>query len=233
MPDTTSEQKVEPGVTAPIEPVVDLEKIRDEKVMPLAREMLKDVALAVGTLNEDQQVDIETVVLKSLSRTLESDLNIVSDIPYLFQLVLGAFTALNKTTQECETESMDDSRYGRVAQKVLSMVCEANITLGDVKQEQTTADFAPIKEKLNDLFKAESLSKIEVRYVMDSIFEAFKQITGLYNRSIEESTEQASAKLFGIETMNDLTIGKLNEVLTKGKQAEVMPEAPVVASKEA
>ena len=192
----------------------DLEKIRDEKCIPIARDVLKDIATTLLPPDANVKIDYNPVILKILQRNLENDLNIKIETPYIFQLVLGALSGLNRTVQSCSTVLIDDVRYAALGTKVLGFLAESNIRLTNVTPEEVDADFAPVKEKINTLFAEEKLSMMEVKYIMDNIFEGFKTVQAGFNQSLETSVEKAEAKLLGIEYMSDLTFKKLNDVLT-------------------
>jgi len=191
----------------------DLEKIRDDRCVPIAREILKEmagglVASNAGTVNYDE------LVLKSLSLFLKSDLNITTETPYITQLLLGVFAGLNRTIHECTILPVDDARYSVIANKILSIVSDGNVRLGAVTPEQSIEDFTIIKVKLNELFAEEKLNLLEIKYIMDNMFDAFKDFSGEYAKSVESSVKRAELKLFGVENMDEISIKKLDEILT-------------------
>lgn len=191
----------------------DLEKLRDEKCIPLARLILADMAELLMPEDANEKVDYNPIVLKTLARTLEADTNISKENTYLFQLILGVFSGLNVTVQSATTLPIDDVRYGAIAKQILKIVSEANVTMGSVTKEDTERDFAPVKEKIDALFLAEKMSLLEVKYVMDNIFTSFSTFTDLFNRNVESSSQKAEAKMFGVESMYDLSMKRLDEVL--------------------
>ncbi len=192
---------------------VDLDKARDEKCIPIAREVLKDLATTLLPEDANKVVDYNPAILKIMKRSLDHDLNISTECTYIFQLILGAFTGLNKTVQGCSTILIDDVRYGRIGGQILTILSEANVRFGNVSPEEVEIDFAPVKEKINALFAEEKLSMMEVKYIMDNIFEGLKMVQSGFSESVEKSTQKAEAKALGIEFMSDLTMGRLNDVL--------------------
>lgn len=193
----------------------DLDKVRDEKCIPIAREILKD--MTTDLVGENEVADFKPLILKTLKRTLDADLNIAMEVPYLFQLILGVLSGLNGAVHKSSPVKIDDVRYASIVRRLLTMVSDANIKMGAVTPEESAKEFEPLVSKFNDLFSAENLSFVEIKYVMDSIFDSFKSATDLFNKSLEESSQKAEAKLFGVDTMSDLTMGKLNSVLIEPK----------------
>jgi hypothetical protein len=191
----------------------NLDTLRDEKCIPIAREVMKDISTTLLPEDANVLVNYNPMILKVLQRNLDNDLNIKVETPYVFQLILGALSGLNRTVQTCTVVPIDDIRYGKIGNKILGILADSNIRLGNVTPEEIDADFAEVKANINALFTEEKLSMLEVKYIMDNIFEAFKVMNAGFNQSLETSVEKAEAKLLGIETMSDLTMKKLNDVL--------------------
>lgn len=191
----------------------DLEKLRDEKCIPVAKAILKDLAQDLIPEDANKKIDFTPAVKNILTKTLEADLNISTENSYIFQLILGVFAALNTTVQACDTVLIDDVRYGAISKKILDIVASADIRMGNVMPEEIVLDFIPVKEQINALFAAEKLSMLEVKYIMDNIFTSFKTVTDMFNHSVQISSEKAEAKMFKVESMSDLTMKRLDEVL--------------------
>jgi hypothetical protein len=195
----------------------NVDQIRDEKCIPLAKAISKHIAELMIPEDANEKVDYNPIITKILEKTLEADTNLLTENSYIFQLILGIFAGLNKTAQACTTIKIDDVRYGRIEKQILQIVADNidKITVGSVTPEQTDIDFAPIKEKLNELFASENLSMMELKYVMDNIFDSFGTVTNSFNQSIEIQTKKAEAKLFGLDDITDLSMKKLDEELKK------------------
>lgn len=198
--------------SVPVEP--DLEKLRDEKCIPVARGILVDMATDLIPDDANVEVNYLPVIMKMLKRTLDADTNLTIDNPYIFQMIKGVLVALNVTVQQLKpSTSIDDVRYGAIAKKILSMVAVADIGLTPKTPEEVEASFAPIKEQLQALFDSEKMSWMEIKYVMDNIFAAFEDASGLFNRKVEAFLEKAEAKAMGVEFMSDITMSKLDAFL--------------------
>lgn len=193
--------------------MADLEKLRDEKCIPVARQVIVDMVSGLLPEDANEKMDYNPLVLKMLQLSLDADLNLTSETPYLIQLILGAFSGLNKTVQEVATVPIDEVRYAAIGVKILNIMADANVTLGSVTPDQTTADFAAVKEKVGTLIAEEKLNLMELKYIMDNIFDSFRTVSSLYEASIEKQTSKAEAKLFGVEDMSDLSLKRLDEVL--------------------
>lgn len=201
---------------------VDLEKLRDEKCIPVARGIMNDMATDLIPDNANDKVDFTPVLTKVMARSLDADLNIVMDNPYVFQLVLSGMAGLNATVQSCETTPIDDVRYGGIAKKILAILATANVPLvvpADPKAKLDMArietDFAPVKEQLQALITENNLSNMELQYIMQNIFESFQSIQNGFMNVVADHTQKATAKLFGLEDYNDLTMKSLDKVLTE------------------
>lgn len=205
------EAPAEATAPTPVEP--DLETLRDEKCIPLARKIITDLGTYMIPEDASQKIDLNPLILRIMQSNLDADTNIATENPYIFQLVLGALAGLNAAVQRCDVPTIDDVRFGKIQKKVLDIVSEANITLGSVTPEESEADFKVVVEQLNVLFKEENLSYIEIKYFMDQIFSLWSQTTDFYNGLVAQQSEKAEAKLFGIEVMSDLTMKKLDEAL--------------------
>lgn len=202
-------------------PAPDLDKLRDEKCIPLARAVLNDMAIMLVPENANEKVDYNPLLKKILERTLEADTNIVMENPYIFQLMLGAMAGLNATVQLCAMSPIDDIRYGAIGKKIMGILATANVPLVAMKDPKKgvdpkviEADFAPVKEQIEALFAEEKLNIMEVKYVMDNLFESFSDVQTIFMASVGQSSEKAEAKLFGLQDITDLSMKKLDEVLT-------------------
>lgn len=193
----------------------DLDKRRDDRCFPVAAQIIKDLASDLIPLDANIQVDYNPVVEKMLVSYLDADLNLATEMTYVPQLLLNVFAGLNRTVQMCTFLPIDDVRYGGIGRKILQILADANVPLGNLTQEQNDEAFNPVKEKLSALFEEEKLTWLEIKYVMDNIFESYKVVMSLVGRSIEDSTALAEAKLFGLGSMNELSIKKLDEILKK------------------
>lgn len=212
---------------AEVEPERDYEKERDERVIPVARGVLTD--MAVDLIPQDgAEANYGPVVMKIMKRALAADLNLTTDNPYIFQLLLGLISGLNAAVIQCATIPIDDARYGRIAKQILDIIATSDISLGNIAPEQTTKEFEPVKDRLNALFAAEKLNWMEVKYVMDSVISAFKEMEQTFSLNIDRSLQRAEAKAMGVEHMSDVTMVKLNDFLVTPMVKK--PEGEAVAT---
>lgn len=198
----------------------NLDQLRDEKCFPIVREIFKDVAGEL--IQETETPDYNPLILKMLKKTLEADLNITIEVSYVFQVILGMLSGLNSAIQRSSPVKIDDARYASIARRILTIVSDANVRLGSVTVEESKADFEPVVTKVNDLFLAENLSFVEIKYVMDSIFESFKNVNNLFSTNLESSIKRMEAKVLGIGSMDELTMQKLNSVLITPEESKTV-----------
>lgn len=193
-----------------MEEKIDLEKVRDEKCIPVAKAILGE--MVTDLVNKDK--DSKPLALKALSVMLSEDLNIDTEVSYVPQLLLRTLSEMNTTFQTCDVIQPDDEGYALIANRILKIVNDANISMDkDVTPESITKEFEVVKEKLNDLFKQEGITKLELDYIKDMIFDAFTNFNNTLQNSIAMATEKAESKALGIETMSDLTLKKLDKFL--------------------
>lgn len=200
-----------PAEDLPVEP--DADQLRDEKCIPVARRMFASVAEKMIPADANEVVDYNPVLLDLLSQALDADLNMTTENPYVFQLMLGILSGLNVTVQKAIVLPIDDVRYGRIARQILQVVSDANVTVGDVTPEQTEADFAPVLVQINELFAAEKLTMMEVKYIMDNMFESFTAVNNGFSASTTQSFKLAEEKLWKVQDMSDVTMGQLDKVM--------------------
>lgn len=198
------------------EQVVDLEKVRDEKCVPLTRVIFKE--LSTSMIPEDASPSSTAQAdsaMKVLSLFLAEDLNMTSDTTYIPQLLLGLLAALNLAVQDHDVVVQpDDVRFNIISRKVMAILADEEIPMGmEVKTSDVETAIVPMKEKLKALFAEENMTSLEVTYVINNIFAAFNSVNSMVARSLEESLARAEAKLFEVDAMTQLGTKKLNEVL--------------------
>lgn len=187
----------------------NLEKLRDEKVFPVAKAVFKQMSEElVGSTDENLGL-----ALKTLSLMVEKDLNVDTEVSFLPQVILRTLAEINSTLQVCETDPEDEERYVRVAHAILTIVSDADLSLKDKLPEDVVKDYEPIKEKLNVLFKEEKITRLELNYIKDMIFDAFTNFNNIVQSSIVSATERAESKALGIQSMTDLSLKRLDEFL--------------------
>ena len=194
---------------------LDLEKLRDERCIPVTREIMSEMATTL-VASDASKVGYNDIILKSLGAFLKADLNITFEVPYVPQLILGALAGLNKAVHECEIIPIDDARYSAIAGRILTILSEAEVDLVVLeKQKESDVDFSSVKKELNKLFKENKLTLLEVQYIMDNIFDAFKEFQAKLGESVDDSTKRAEQKLFKVKDMTEITLKMLDKVLTE------------------
>lgn len=187
----------------------DLDKLRDEKCVPIARAILND--LAAGLFPESGTLDYPGLTKQSMERLLEADANVTSEVPFVYQLTLAALTGLNTAIQVAPTEPTDDARYSRIIRQLLGIIATANVTLTGASPDE--AEYAPVKEQVAALFAEEKLTSIEVMYIVSNLFAAFNTAQNYVQMHVEGLMKKAEEKLFAVQDMTDLSLKKLDEVL--------------------
>lgn len=195
-------------------PAIDLDKQRDEKMIPLARAVLND--LAVGLIpSANVKGDFQEIVMKLLQRSLEADCNITTENPYLMQLITTVLGRLTTVMLECDMVQPDDIRYAALSKEVLSIIATENIAMGPASPEDVTASFVPVKQRLNEMFAREKLTFFEVKYIMTNIMQSFSVVQDTFSSGVQNSVKRMEEKLLGIQDMSDLTMKGLDAALIK------------------
>lgn len=202
----------------------DFEKLRDERCVPVARLVLNDIAAELipeEDAVEDGKPVIDGRVLgsKMLQHMLDADLNTTTETPYVPQLILTALAGLNATVQAATVFPINEARLNGIARKILAnLASEAQSMDLTKKAEVAPEQFDGVKAFLNDLFAAEELTYIEIKYVMDKIFNSFNALQTLTAGSLEDSMRRAEQKLFNVADMSEITMSKLDSILTSPKE---------------
>jgi hypothetical protein len=192
----------------------DLEALRDQKCEPVVRGMLNDLAKDLIPPDANEKIDYNPVILALQQRALDADLNITTEVSYVFQLITGVLQGLSATVQTCTFVPPDDVKYGRIAKQILLILAGAtSVDVLDSKAENIEKNFAAVKPQIDQLFMQEKLSMLEIKYIMDNVFDAYNDVESAFMQLLKQHGDQASAKLFGVESLVDLSLKKLDEVL--------------------
>lgn len=196
-----------------MENTIDLEKLRDEKCIPLANEIVVDMAKEMMPEDANIKADYGPIATKIMQKFLDANTNITTENEYVFQLILGAFAGLNSAIQDVDVLPVDNKRYGAIAVKVIEILANSGIEFGPTPKEKTKEVYSVLVPELNKLFAEEKMTILEVKYVSDAIFESFKTVQSLVGKSVEASMKRAEEKLFNVDDMSDITMKKLDDVL--------------------
>lgn len=191
----------------------NLDALRDERCIPVAKEVLKLISTELIAETADQSIDKTDLARKVLVLMRDADLNTTTETTYVPQLILGALAGLNAAVQAATVYPIDEERLNAIACRILVKLAETDIDLTK-KAEENMEGYAPIKEFLNETFALEELTYIEIKFIMDKIFMSFTVLNNLVSGSLEDSMKRAEEKLFGVEAMSDITMKKLDAVLT-------------------
>lgn len=216
--DTTEETKVEDVKVE--EPKVDLEALRDEKVIPVVRGVLTDMAGEIASTEINANTDFTSLLTKVLQRGLNADLNLTTENPYVFQLVLSVYGAFSSVVQGCKVADTPDERYGSIGRELLTLMASVEVPLGGktTPDAQATA-LKVLQPQIEEIFARENLTWLEVKYIMEGLFRSLKATEQLYSSNVERCLKTMEAKILGIEDMTDLSMKKLDQTLQAGFEA--------------
>jgi hypothetical protein len=187
----------------------DLEKKRDEVCGPLSKTILTEISTDLVNSKDNHK----GLVMKTLALMLDANLNVTTEVSYIPQLLLRNLSGLNAMMQSCTLIPTDEERCGDVANKILALLATQDIDTTLTDKDEIIKQYEPLKEKLNQLFSDENVTELELDHIKDMIFNSFTSFNNTLLSSIEEATEKAQLKSFGIEFKTDLTLKKLDEFL--------------------
>lgn len=226
-PITTNDQphvpSIEVAVEAPVEttaptdtttapdPKPDLAKEQADKVTGVAQGLLEDMATMLMPL-DGKTFDLKPLELATLARILAADLKLQTEVPLTFQYTTSGITGLLQILQDCTYhEPHTQADFAEAAREILAILAKAKASLGDTA---TVAEsLASVKAELETRFADKQLSAIDVRYILNSITSTFDTLRNGVEKSIEESMERAQAKAFSVESVQDVSMGKLDSFL--------------------
>lgn len=207
---TDPETSVTP--TQPAAP--DLEALRDEKVIPVARGVLVDMAGEISSTDVNEDTDFTSILVKILRRGLAADLNLVTDNPYVFQLILGSYSAFSSIIQKCKFSEAQDIRYSNIGRELMGILSSTDVPMGTkVTAKEQEAAFEAVQDQIQAIVDREKLTWLEMKYIMEGLFRSLKSTEQLYNNNVDLSVKRMEAKILGLEDITDLTMSKLDATL--------------------
>ena len=211
-PDDEKQEAAAAAIAEPAGP--DLEAIRDERVVPVAKGVLQDMAALMTTADLNKDTDFTKLLIKILNRSLDADLNLTTENPYIFQLILGAFSSFSAVVQKAKITPTDDARYARIGREMMVLLAGVDIPMGTkVAPADQEAAIATIQPQLEALFEREGITWLEVKYILEGMLQSFKLNEQMFSGNVQRSVEKMEAKILGIEEMSDLTMSKLDATL--------------------
>lgn len=192
----------------------DLEALRDEKVIPVARGVLTDMAGEISSTDVNEDTDFTSILVKILRRGLAADLNLVTDNPYVFQLILGSYSAFSSIIQKCKFSEAQDIRYSNIGRELLGILSSTDVPMGTkVTAKDQEAAFEAVQDQIQAIVDREKLTWLEMKYIMEGLFRSLKSTEQLYNNNVDLSVKRMEAKILGLEDITDLTMSKLDATL--------------------
>lgn len=199
---------------APAAAAEDLDAIRDARVVPVAKGVLQDIAAEMSTADLSKDTDFTQLLIKILHRSLDADLNLTTENPYIFQLILGTFTAFSTVLQKAKITPTDDVRYAKIGREMLVLLAGVDVPMGT---KVTPADqekaIEAIQPQLEAIFEREKLTWLELKYILEGMLQSFKLNEQMFSGNVQRSVEKMEAKILGIDQMTDLSMKKLDDTL--------------------
>lgn len=135
-----------------------------------------------------------------------------------------------KTTKEKVEETVDtgiteedkkldverDARCVPVAKKVLTEIAnveDLKIGITGFKPEDVIAVYKPIAEAVMEELLVREVKHSEVQYIFQLVRQATENVSNMVESSLAKSAKLATARKFGREEYEDITIGDIHQVL--------------------
>lgn len=201
-------------VISPVEETPNLEQERDARVLPVVQGVIEDLSGIDTAVKVNDRSEFTNVLISIIKRALAADLNLTTDNPYVFQLVLGAFGAFNQFVMSCKTVDSEDLRFSKIAHEIMVLFSGAKIPFGmTVKTEDQVTALESIRPQMEEIFAREMLTKLEITYILEGLLNAVKVTEQVFSQNVEDSVKRAEAKILQIPDMMDLTMTKLDWAL--------------------
>lgn len=224
----SSDQSEAPAAPAPTEAVPEnttaargtpvagpsLEQQRDLRVVPVAQSTIEVIAGQNTAVDVNDRSEFTNVILSILQKSLDADLNIVTDVPYIFQLILSVYSAFNTVALAAKKPDVDMARFSKIAHEMMGLLASAKAPMGDgVKPEDQVTALEGIKPQLEELFSRENITQLELSYILESLMHTLKVTNDSFQQQIQRSVDRAEAKVWRLDDFSDLTLKKLDKVL--------------------
>lgn len=198
----------------PVAPTRDLDKERDDRVIPVAQGVIEDLAGQTASLDINDKSEFTNVIIKILNRSLDADLNLVTDNPYVWQLIIGAFGAFTQVVMDSKMADSQDARYSKIAHEIMSLLAGAKVPMGmNVKTQDQVDALQSIKPQLEEIFAREMLTRLEVTHILEGLMNAMKVTNQVFENNVRNAVDRMEAKILQIDDMSDLTMRKLDTTL--------------------
>lgn len=203
-----------PAEEAPAEPVRNLDQERDDRVIPVAQGVLEDLAGQTASLDINDKSEFTNVIVKILNRSLDADLNVVQDNPYVWQLIISVFGAFTQVVMDSKMADSQDARYSSIAHEIMTLLAGAKVPMGmKVTTQDQVAALQSIKPQLEEIFAREMLTRLEVTHILEGLMNAMKVTNQVFENNVNSATNRMEAKILQIDDLSDLTMKKLDSTL--------------------
>lgn len=126
---------------------------------------------------------------------------------------------MTKTIDKLEEERQEKAQDARdekcvpIAEEVLQIIARHKPSAKQLSHEEYVAQFTPIQQDIMKLFLETKVTISEATYVW-SIVQALKdQAANLTNNSLQMAFDRAQQKLFKVDSVRDLTVNQLDDIL--------------------
>lgn len=122
-----------------------------------------------------------------------------------------------KIIKEKDLTKERDERLIPLAQKIVELITEAKLPIGDVHAHDN-AKFTNVARNILSIMLDANTKYVEKEYLFQLVFQQFDNIAQIVKKSLDESFNSAENKLFG-KQYRELTLSDLDEVLKRDLSA--------------
>lgn len=185
---------------------------RDAKCAPIARK-----ALALCLAQKASLADVPLAAdIKAVTEAIIAELALtnatVLEVNWVSKLMVQAIG--NGAVSIWQTEGLEsgDERYHAAAYALLKVLVDEEVTLGMYTPEELKEKYASVGAKIVATVKELGLNAVEADYVFGLLSAMATNIGKNVTNSVEVAKEKTAEKLFGVESLNDVTIARIVEI---------------------
>lgn len=187
-------------------------KARDERCAPIARK-----ALAIALEKKASLADLpEAQEIREVTEAVVTEMSLAdvttSDVTWISKLMIQALANAVISTHESEGVDSGKERYEAAAYEILKVIVENPTEIGMLTVEELATANKDISVKLIEKFKELGLNAVEVDYIFGLLTNMATNVGGYANDSVQEAKKRATEKLFNVDDIDAVTIGRIIEV---------------------
>lgn len=194
---------------------IDLTAQRDLRVAPVARQ-----ALAICLDKKASLLDVpEASIIKEVTELILTEVvsaNLMrSEVTWLKTLLVQAIANSVVSTFSGDGIESGDEKYEAAAYALLTIIVTNQPQLGMIRQSDVAEIYAPMGKELTGKIKELGLNAVEVDHVFGLLTKMTSNIGNNVEDSVTKASQLAEQKLFGVDDMDNVTVGQIIDIQKK------------------